>query len=157
MGTNEGFECNTPDVVFENFGDEVILLHLKSGKYYSLNAPGMVLWELLSQGVTAEETARHVTAFYTARSGQAAAGPPIRADVDRLLGEFVSEKLLRPGAVSQAASAVKIESTLPSVYESAEMTMFDDVAELLMLDPVHEVADAGWPLPAPTAPAHEAN
>src|SRR5579884_1631095 len=58
------FECNAPDVVFENFGDEMILLNLQSGRYFSLSPTGTYYWECISQGVPdAEAVARMSTAY----------------------------------------------------------------------------------------------
>ena len=34
-------------------------------------------------------------------------------------------------------------------YESPIVESFDDLETLLLIDPIHEVDDAGWPLPAP--------
>jgi hypothetical protein len=37
----------SPDVVFERVGDEIVLLEIAEGKYFSLNSIGSHIWELL--------------------------------------------------------------------------------------------------------------
>ena len=50
MNPDHSFECNAPDVVFENFGDGSVILNLQSGNYYSLDGVGILYWEYFSQG-----------------------------------------------------------------------------------------------------------
>ncbi len=38
------------DVMSERFGDEVVLLNLKTNRFFSLNRTGARLWELLAAG-----------------------------------------------------------------------------------------------------------
>lgn len=137
------FECNSPDVVFENFGDEVILLNLQSGRYYSLNPVGMFFWELLTQGVAQPEISARIEEQYAGATG-------IGADLDGLLAEFRAEELIRPAATATPlAQATPPKTALPPAYAPPVLAKFDDVAEMLLLDPVHDVTDAGWPHPAP--------
>src|SRR5271154_5211064 len=74
MTSNRSFECNAPDVVFEHFGDEIVLLNLQSGNYYSLDPIGMFYWEFLSQGVPSGEIAAHIRGFYTDKAGEGRIG-----------------------------------------------------------------------------------
>jgi hypothetical protein len=37
------------------------------------------------------------------------------------------------------------ESSLPLVYTPPAIERFDDLADLLLLDPIHEVTEPGWP------------
>jgi len=141
------FECNSPDVVFENFGDEVILLNLQSGRYYSLDPVGMYFWELLTQGVTPSAIGEKIAGTYAADTGA------IGSDLDALLAEFQAESLIRPAeATVQLSAATEPNAKLPAQYARPALSKFDDVAEMLLLDPVHDVGDAGWPQPAPPAP-----
>ena len=147
----ESFECNAPDVVFENFGDEVILLNLKSGRYYSLDPIGMVYWDYLVQGVRPADILVHLRAVY----GRQPAAAEISPHLDALLAEFQSEQLVRPSEASRSiAESAQPKTTLPDQYARPALAKFDDVADILLLDPVHDVGDAGWPNP-PAEPAAE--
>ncbi len=140
----QSFECNAPDVIFENFGDETVLLNLQSGKYYSLNPVAMFIWEIVCQGVPPQEIATHLTASYNG-----AANPPaIVADMDALIQELMGETLIRLSAQSRSMSQADTAAPLPEQYHRPAIAAFDDVAELLLLDPVHDVSEVGWPHPA---------
>jgi Coenzyme PQQ synthesis protein D (PqqD) len=151
MSPDHSFECNAPDVVFENFGDEAVILNLQSGNYYSLDGIGMVYWEYLSQGVPHREIVDHFTTRYAATVDQTAA---IAGDFDLLLDRLQAEGLVRSANVSRALSEVTCTAKASAEYTRPELARFDDVADMLLLDPVHDVSEEGWPNPAP-APGRE--
>jgi hypothetical protein len=152
MSLDHPFECNAPDVVFENFGDEVILLNLRSGNYYSLDPLGMFYWEYLSQGVPPREIAAHICEFYAGQTEEA----EIAGDLDALCAEFQSEELIRPSKTSRAVADISnATAILPAEYVCPAISKFDDVADMLLLDPVHDVSEVGWPHPAPANPKED--
>lgn len=152
MTSDRSFECNAPDVVFENFGDEVILLNLQSGNYYSLDPIGMFYWECLSQGVPPREIASHICSFYAGGVDQEL----MLDDLDALFGEFQSEGLIRPSDSCRAIAEITKTALLPAEYACPTLSRFDDFAEMLLLDPVHDVSQAGWPhtMPPDASPAN---
>ncbi len=151
MSPDHSFECNAPDVVFENFGDEAVILNLQSGNYYSLDGIGMVYWEYLSQGVPHREIVDHFTARYAVTVDRAAA---IAGDFDLLLERLQVEGLVRAANTSRPLTEVTCTANATTEYIRPELSRFDDVADMLLLDPVHDVSEEGWPNPAP-APGHE--
>jgi hypothetical protein len=152
MIPDHSFECNSPDVVFENFGDEVILLNLQSGRYYSLDPLGMLYWEYLSQGVPPREVAAHICESYSGRADQA----QVHQELEALFHEFQSEELIRPSNISRSlADVTNVTTQLADVYASPALMKFDDIAGMLALDPVHDVTEVGWPHPLPADPSKE--
>jgi len=87
----DGIEASEEAVLTELKDGTGVLLHLGSKHYYTLNATGVLVWKLLSDGTatTAEALAAAVQARYP---GTAAA--PVRADVDALLAELAAERLI---------------------------------------------------------------
>lgn len=149
MTLDHSFECNASDVVFENFGDEVILLNLRSGNYYSLDPLAMLYWEYLSQGVPPRQIAAHICGCYEGNVDEAS----IASDLADLFVEFQSEGLIRPSGIARALPDVTIATARPpAAYARPTISKFDDVAEMLLLDPVHDVSEVGWPHPAPANP-----
>ena len=84
-----GYEIPEGVLVQDLDGDSVIL-HLESGRYYSLNETGSRMLALLGEGLDEEDICRRLAGDYDA--------PPerIRADLDRLLGELTDRGLVRP-------------------------------------------------------------
>lgn len=150
MASNDCFECNSPDVVFENFGDEIVVLNLQSGNYYSLDPIGMFYWDCLSQSVPPADIAAHICQFY---AGSVEA-EPIADDLDALCSEFQSEGLVRSSNTRRSLAEVNpTTAKFPAVYACPILSRFDDFAEMLLLDPVHDVGEAGWPHPVPVDPS----
>jgi hypothetical protein len=54
-----------PEVVdTELDGQETVLLHLGTKRYFSLNATGSVIWRALKEGLTADEVSRRLQRQY---------------------------------------------------------------------------------------------
>ena len=82
------FRVNEPDVVYETFDDEIVVVNLDTGNYYSLSGTGPAIWADLAGGFGIDEIATRIQGRYT--GGTDAILTAIAAFADRL----VSEKLL---------------------------------------------------------------
>lgn len=130
-------------------GQYIVLNHV-TGEYYSFDrASSAVLGALLSG---ADESS--VTAAFLEKYGPVCGAAPAVA-------KFVAE-LLEAGIITAAASAAEAGQVIPEAEagaallgEIADKTMpelgfeaFSDVADLLLMDPIHEVdEEMGWPVP----------
>ncbi len=142
------FECNSPDVIFEEFGDETILINLKTGSYYSVSSVGILVWALIQSRVAVEELARWV--------GQRFPGDRDQIDdaIRDFVGQLAQEELIRSVPAGRPLGEVLATVRLPAgddqAFKPPVLAKYDDMAEMLLLDPVHEVSEQGWPSPRPT-------
>ena len=140
---SDWYQLNSPGVVCDVVDDEVVIVSLDSGAYYSTEKAGATLWHHLSAGQTVEGIVQSMTAHY--------AGPQeeIEKSVTDLISELVAEELIVPGdgASTPAPNSVSTiaEPAEKVPFEGIALQKFFDMEDLLLLDPVHEVADAGWP------------
>ena len=69
--------------------------------------------------------------------------------VEAFLGQLEAESLIAPGmpAVAPPATSVSAPSKIP--FELPQLEKYEDLQDIILLDPVHMVDDAGWPHPAP--------
>jgi hypothetical protein len=70
------------DVRAARVGDEMVLLQLEHGVYFSLNATGAWIWERLATGATRDELCAGIVARFEVESAVA------RRDLDELLVEL---------------------------------------------------------------------
>ena len=126
------FEVNKPDVVDESVDGEALIVHLGTGAYYSARGDGDVAWQLLSLGATSEEIA-------TLSGGDAAA-----------IAAFASE-LLEEGLIRARTREPEALPSLGAITGAPLLEKYTDMQELLLLDPIHDVEEAGWPRARPTA------
>lgn len=138
------YRLNAPDVTFEAFEGEVLVIHLRSGSYYSLRGSGTAIWLLALHGRNPEEITRELAASCrVAEAGVALA-------VDKLVQELVAEALLVPlDGTPVAPDANLPPAVLPSAFSDPVFDRYTDMQQLLLMDPIHEVDPAGWPK-APT-------
>ena len=133
-------EPNEPRVVAEVIDGEVVAIDLKSGCYYSLRGSAAATWGCLAMGCSLEETVTELGARFNAPDGELA------AETSRLRQELIDEKLLRArhgDAEQLALEEPPSEGLRP--FESPELEKFTDMEDLLLLDPIHDVDDQGWP------------
>ena len=78
---------HSANATFQVVADEAIVIHLRTGVYYSLNEVGTAFWNMLDGQLTIEECANRIAAEYNA--------PPevVLADLLELSGELSAEGL----------------------------------------------------------------
>jgi len=132
------FSIANSDIAHERVDDEVIVVNLQTGAYFSFRGVAADVWSLLTDGVDVDAIAAHL-----AETG-AADVAVVRADVAAFADQLAAQGLL---VVSDAAAPTEV--VWPhgrGEYEKPVVEKFEDMEELLLLDPIHEVDDAGWPV-----------
>ena len=135
------FRINTPHVVHEPFDDEIVLVNLTSGRYYCLQDSAATIWRLLLEGRS--------TAAVAAALGSPAdtdAGEPLQT-VTTFAAELQDQGLLvaDDGEVPEPSTATVPEAS-PRPFRRPVLQVYTDMQDLLLLDPIHEVDEAGWPI-----------
>jgi len=133
-----------PWITHERLDDEVMAINLETGAYYALDDVAADVWTLVAGGRPLDDAGAEIAARYAVAEGVA------RADIGRLVDDLVREQLLVEAAGEPPAGADP--AGLPPLgdgrtYAAPTLNKFDDLEELLRLDPVHEVDDVGWPVP----------
>jgi hypothetical protein len=130
-------------VISETLDGETVIINLATGRYYSLDALASWVWTALADGgATLREAA-----LQAARAWRRDA-----AEVEGLLAPFLAaldgEGLLVAGTGSELRPLPPFDAAT-SAFAEPRMQRFDDIQELLLLDPIHEVEEAGWPAQRP--------
>ena len=121
-----------PDIVHEKFDGDLVVLNLGTGQYFGFNATAAALWEGLMAGVD-----------------------PARFDVTGLseveIGAFVG-RLTDLGLIVPAPAAPEgdlpdaIRLLIGSTPVAPAVESYDDLADLIIADPIHDVdVEMGWP------------
>ena len=147
---NLRFRINTPTVTHETIDGEAVIINLDSGNYYSLVEAGSFIWALVDKGASASEVQDVVQLSY---EGDAA---DIDQGVQQLLAELQQENLIVPVDGTPAVDLTDLTASpnghgKPS-FKAPSLNKFSDMQELLLLDPIHDVDDTGWPKPVTDLP-----
>lgn len=145
MITTSRFRPNAPDIAHQVIDGEVVIVDLRRGNYFSLQGTACVIWECLEQGASLEETTAELASRYD--------HPPdlVHAEVLRLVSELRENEIIRSddSAQPQPLAPPACEPKLP--FEAPVLQKFTDMRDLILLDPIHEVDEGGWPNPREAA------
>ena len=133
---------NTPALTAETFDDEVVIVNFDSGKYHSLQGSARQLWEWLGAAPSVDDLVAHATRTFDGEPGRIATD--VRAFLDVLRGEGL---LI---ACASDAPAGPLSPGIGGAFATPSLSTYSDMQELLLLDPIHEVDDAGWPVARPS-------
>jgi hypothetical protein len=133
-----------PQAMHETIDGETIVIDLATGTYYSLRGSGSVIWNAVAAGATRESVVDHLETIYETAPGEAADA------TDAFLSELEREQLIARGngagpSVAPASTPVEVRSP----FEPPRLEKYEDMQDIILLDPVHMVDDQGWPHPAP--------
>jgi hypothetical protein len=149
MCAPQRFRVNAPLVAMQEIEGEAILINFDTGCYYSANATGAIVLDLIQRG----EPVDSVVAALVARFGVAGT---LGADaVSAFLREAQAGGLIVPSDSEAATTSQETAQRATSraveaaAFVPPRLEKFDDLQDLLMLDPIHDVDQVGWPMPAP--------
>jgi len=114
------FRGAAPQVVADVVDDEVIVVDLASGRYHRLEGAGARVWVALAAGAV----------------------PPVQGPASELVATLLAEGLV------VAVDAPQDAPPWPELGDdgSLHLDSFDDLADMLLLDPIHDVDPVhGWP------------
>ena len=142
------WSISRPNVVHETIDGEVVTINLDTGSYYSLDRAGADVWALIERGATTDEIVQSI--------GQRYDGDPtgVRRAIVGLLEELRREGLIVADGTVERIPPPEHDDAGPvrPGFEAPVLRKYTDMQELIMLDPVHEVDETGWPnrKPEPT-------
>lgn len=132
-------------IIYECIDQETLIIDSKTGSYYVLKDSGSEIWQLLSQGLDLPTLLQHLAQHYTVPVAE------LELPVQRFLDELQSAELLTwHASQTDVASPSVVESPAPvgqtgTSFVAPELHRFSDMHDLLLMDPIHEVAETGWP------------
>jgi len=132
---------NDASVIFERFGEEVVVIHLGTGRYYSLPGVAADAFLLLANTRAIPELAYALAAKYEASA------QTIAADLGNFLDQLKDESLIVEQRTARAHTlAPSADAAQPrQPYLPPAVHPHRDLENLFLVDPIHEVGEAGWP------------
>lgn len=144
MGLNERFKINTLKIVHQTIDGEVIIINFENGIYYSLNATGTNIWSCTERNDTIAEIVKEIMNKYEGNQ------EVIEKDINQFIIDLEKEELIvlnkeNENKNSQESKEKSETSKEKPKYEKPELIKYTDMKEMLLLDPIHEVDETGWP------------
>ena len=149
MSDSEHYTIDGARIVSEIIDGEAIIVNLANGYYYSLDPPAAEIWGWVQSGCSVAEIVSVIQDRYDC------SGADPETAVRTLIGTLVADELVAPRTDS---------SSLPRIERGAEASgekrpfrvpsfqRFEDMQAFLLVDPIHEVDETGWPQIKPGEP-----
>jgi len=137
------YATQAPKVVSRQFDDEIIVANFETGIYYSLTGTAADIWLGLGCCATIEEIASALEAIDSQHTEN------ITEIVKNFVEKLLNEKIIIP--LDRAPDRGPWAPQFSTPFSRPALERFDDLRDLLFLDPVHDVSDAGWPMQAKNA------
>jgi hypothetical protein len=137
---SQNLNLNLENTSWERIDGEIIVISYNTGKYYSVNKQGSDLLYLIEMKVKRELWYEILKLNFQ----NFAENSETTQKIDEFVEKCLNEKLLTSGETN----IEKVE--LPNDYtrdnwESPELRIFDDLTDILLIDPVHDTSLEGWP------------
>jgi hypothetical protein len=147
------YRVGRPDVADERIAEEVVVIHFGTGTYHGIRGGGVAVWQLLDAGLSLAELLAELAVRHSGVDAEAARA--VLAFVVALERQqlIVSEAEPRSvGAAAASPAAIGAASAGPRLaFASPELETRDDLRDFLVLDPIHDVDERGWPHALPDA------
>ena len=148
METEMAFQANKPNVIHEVIDGEAVIVNLKNGTYYSIDKVGADVWTLLERGLPVAQIIEDIQSRYIGNKDT------ITQSIMQLISQLQKESLIVSRDFSESTteqinghtetSTGRTESTkIP--FEEPKLEKYSDMEDLLLLDPIHDVEEEGWP------------
>jgi hypothetical protein len=139
------------DVVLESFSDETVAVHLGTGRYFSIDLAGTEVIDLIQTG---NDVGTIVSCLVT-RYG--ADETSVDDAVTGFVAQLVDEGLVRPAPDGHPSRAIPEAPPATPAFSRPTLSVYSDMEDLLLLDPIHDVDETGWPVRADATDADAAS
>jgi hypothetical protein len=133
------FGIKTDSVSLERLNGEVIIISFSTGQFYSAKGSGADVLSMFKAGLPSESILQMLSAHYSTFEYEHSG-----------LDLFISS-LLEVGIIKETIETIETETfQLPndlarSLWSKPELMTHDEIHGLLLVDPIHETNDEGWP------------
>lgn len=132
-------------VMSEVLDGEAVIIDLASGRYHAAAGVAATVWGAAASGAS----------FDTIMSIVAARHRGLPDDAADAVRAFLAQTVAAGLSVEDPSAGSGASPTFPddriTDWSAPVLESHDDLADLLLLDPVHDVTESGWPHAAPPA------
>lgn len=128
-------------IVHETIDDEVIIIDLQSGSYFSLRESAAELWPAIVEGTSSDQLTAILATVYDAQPST------VEASVSTFLNQLDEEDIIvvQPGGGSAVDRSTMSDGRQKRAFVPPLLEKYTNMTDMLLLDPIHDVDDQGWP------------
>ncbi|MFM7023010.1 MAG: PqqD family protein [Flavobacteriales bacterium] len=140
MQGNLRFSIFDRNIVSDVFGEEVVLVNLETGVYYSLRASATQVWIRIQNNYSLDEIIADLHLIYAASQEE------LTQQTYTFIQQLLDRQLIKQ-STSEEKNIVEMDAPQQKLnFSTPVLEVFSDMQEILLLDPVHDVDKSGWPV-----------
>jgi hypothetical protein len=132
------FSAAGPHIITQLLDGELTLINLDTGQYFAAGGPAVDIWEIVAAGASASEVDEIISSRYSTSTAT------VTAEVMRIMQSYRNFGLITKAQEKSGRSHSAVEQAART-WEPGWIEAYGDMKELLLLDPIHDVTDSGWP------------
>lgn len=137
---SDRFEIAGQDIVHETIEGEVVIVNLENGFYYSTEKTGCHVWNMIVGGCSLGDIVQTLSDRFPEQTDE------IGTSTRRVISDLLGENLILCSADSNDQAASENPPVeLGNEFSPPVLEKHKEMQDLLLVDPIHEVADSGWP------------
>ncbi len=140
MKKSQRYSIFDTNIINDIFGEEVVLVNLESGVYYSLRSSATQIWKGIIYQYSIEELVIDLMEIYQANENE------LLAEVQQFIQTLLEKKIIKEADFDHKIIVESAPMSEKVAFLSPIIETFSDMQEILLLDPVHDVDKAGWPI-----------
>ncbi len=146
MNESAYFRINVPKVIHETIDGETVIVNLDSGNYYSLDKVGADVWALIGANIPVQRIVFDLTSRYEGEQKEIEQAVHQFMDAQQQNALIVTDESQGSGNDANPGTKDEIEPLKQrSKFEAPVLNKYTDMQDLLLLDPIHDVDETGWP------------
>ena len=132
------FKVNTPFVIWEHIENDIIVINLENGYYYDISGLSASIWLMIQDGLSYYNIIDRIQNHFN-KTKQA-----VLPEINFFLCTLEEEHLIVRvnELITPAIDAIAIPF---DTYSAPVLKKYTDMENLLLIDPIHEVDEHGWP------------
>ncbi|MDZ4833406.1 MAG: hypothetical protein SGJ27_06470 [Candidatus Melainabacteria bacterium] len=135
MDQKQNLRACPEGIIFEVIGQEIVVISLATGTYFSLKSPASTIFALLESGCHRSDLPAKLNDLYSAPENLNV--EQIESFVDQLMSESIMEYCKSNDG--KGFDQGTIQSLAVPPYQTPVIDKFEDMQDLFLLDPVHPV------------------
>ena len=126
------FEINqSQEISYEIFKDEIIVINLKSGKYFQIENSGIEIFKNIKNNTLIEE---NVKSFIPQNSKN-------KLEILKFINLLKKHHIIKETSIKNNKKSAK-----KYTYKKPKITIYNDMKKILISDPIHDIPEKySWP------------
>jgi len=128
------------NIISDVFGDEAVLVNLETGVYFSLRASAAQIWIRLQNNYSVDEIIADLLNVYLVNHDE------LLQQTNAFVQQLIDKQLIKLSDIGEKQNIAIHQNEQKLAFSAPILEVFSDMQEILLLDPVHDVDKAGWPV-----------